>query len=70
MFLPGVIGKFLSFIPITVFSTLLAALILSLTLSSAIFIKIMKSKKSYHKDKKLEYNLHDTDLLILNEERK
>ncbi|MCP4523060.1 MAG: efflux RND transporter permease subunit, partial [Candidatus Gracilibacteria bacterium] len=36
MFLPGVMGKFLAYIPITVFTTLLAALFLSLTLSSTL----------------------------------
>ena len=40
MFLPGIMWKFLSFISITVFATLLATLILSLTLNSAIFMKM------------------------------
>ena len=54
MFLPGVMWKFLAFIPITVFTTLVAALILSLTISSTLFIKLVKNSKTYHKDEKLE----------------
>ncbi|MDD3646082.1 MAG: efflux RND transporter permease subunit [Candidatus Gracilibacteria bacterium] len=61
MFLPGIVGKFLSYIPITVFSTLLAALVLSLTLSSAIFVKFMKSKPYFYRDKKSEKNLREED---------
>lgn len=70
MFLPWVVWKFLSFIPITVFSTLLAALILSLTLSSPLFLKFMRSEKKYHKDIKTEKNLKDSDRIILEEDRK
>ncbi|MCP4523871.1 MAG: efflux RND transporter permease subunit, partial [Candidatus Gracilibacteria bacterium] len=54
MFLPGVMGKFLAYIPITVFTTLLAALFLSLTLSSTLFIKLVNNGKNFHKDEKLE----------------
>ncbi|QFR39107.1 efflux RND transporter permease subunit [Candidatus Gracilibacteria bacterium 28_42_T64] len=54
MFLPGVMGKFLAYIPITVFVTLVAALILSLTVSSALFVKFVKDLDYYHKDEKLE----------------
>lgn len=54
MFLPGVMGKFLAYIPITVFSTLVAALFLSLTISSTLFIKLVKNGKTYHKESKLE----------------
>lgn len=65
MFLPWLIWKFLSFIPITVFSTLLAALILSLTLSSALFLKMMGKSKTYHKDLKIEKNLTESDRELL-----
>lgn len=61
MFLPWIVWKFLSYIPITVFSTLLAALVLSLTLSSAIFVKFMKSKPYFYRDKKSEKNLREED---------
>jgi multidrug efflux pump subunit AcrB len=67
MFLPGVMWKFLSYIPITVFVTLVASLFLSLTLASALFVKLMKSKKDYHKENDLEKNMvfEDTELLRL-----
>jgi len=54
IFLPGIMWKFLSYIPITVFSTLVAALILSLTISSALFVKFVKNSNFYHIDEKLE----------------
>lgn len=69
MFLPWVIWKFLSFIPITVFSTLLAALVLSLTLSSALFLVLTKSKKDYHIDLRVEKNLRDSDRELLEIDR-
>ncbi len=37
--LPGVTGKFLAYIPLTIFSTLLASLILALTTNGAIFTR-------------------------------
>ncbi|MDQ7022494.1 MAG: efflux RND transporter permease subunit [Candidatus Gracilibacteria bacterium] len=70
MSLPGVMGKFLSFIPITVFITLSAALFLSLTLSSAIFVIIMKDSKYFIKEDKIERNLDKSDLDLLIEDRK
>lgn len=69
MFLPWVVWKFLSYIPITVFSTLLAALILSLTLSSALFSIFMKSKPFYYSNKKAEKNLSDDDKQMLDYDR-
>ncbi len=45
--LPDILGKYLAFIPITVFSTLLAVLVLSLTLNSAIFYKLNRDSKKY-----------------------
>ena len=69
IFLPWVLGKFLAYIPITVFITLLAALVLSLTLSSSIFVKLIKQKSYYIREPKLEENLSDDDRRILAEER-
>lgn len=69
MFLPGIMWKFLSFIPITVFSTLLAALILSLTLSSSLFLKLMWSSKTFHKEEKVEDNLRKSDKELLAKDR-
>lgn len=70
IFLPGVIGKFLAYIPITVFSTLLAALILSLTLASALFYKVAAKKKTYHKDERHEKTLSPSEVEFLAKERK
>lgn len=69
MFLPWLVWKFLSFIPITVFATLSAALILSLTVSSALFMLFMKPKSTYYKDKKIEKNLTKWDLELLTIDR-
>jgi len=60
----------LSYIPITVFSTLLAALLLSLTVSSALFVKFVKKSKFYHVDEKLEATFSKTQEEFLNIERK
>ena len=54
IFLPWVMWKFLGYIPITVFVTLVAALVLSLTISSTLFIKLVRNSKKFHKDEKLE----------------
>lgn len=70
MFLPWVVWKFLAYIPITVFSTLVAALFLSLTLSSALFITFVKSKKTFHIDVKSEESLSDIEKQLLNSQRK
>ncbi len=70
MFLPWIMWKFLSFIPITVFITLVAALILSLTLASALFVTLMKSRKNYHKENFLEKNMIAYDLELLEKDRK
>lgn len=47
MMLPGIMGKFLSYIPITVFVTLVAGLVLSLTINSALFLVFNKNKKYF-----------------------
>jgi len=69
MFLPGVMWKFLAYIPITVFSTLLAALILSLTVSSALFIKFIKDSKYYIVNKELESTFSEKQTAFLANER-
>ncbi len=68
MFLPGITWKFLSYIPITVFSTLSAALILSLTVSAALFLKFSKKTNLYLEDRKLEehMNIEEKELLKVN----
>lgn len=69
IFLPGILWKFLAYIPITVFITLLGALILSLTLATALFYKLSKQKKTYHADKKFEKTLGKEEADFLAQER-
>lgn len=71
MTLPWIMGKYLAYIPITIFVTLLASLFISLTLNSALYYKLSKPNKKYKEtspdDEK--YMLAD-DKILLNEERK
>ena len=69
MVLPGITGKFLAYIPITVFITLIAALFIALTVNAAIFFLLSKQKKKYIKEESVEQFLSSTDKLILDEER-
>jgi len=57
--LPGVLWKFLAYIPITIFVTLLAALLISLTINSALYYKLSKPKKEF------EDGIIDTNYMIL-----
>ena len=71
MTLPGIMWKFLAYIPITIFITLLASLFISLTLNSALYYKLSKPKKYYQKlsQDNNEYML-ENDKILLEEERK
>ena len=69
IFLPWIIGKFLSFIPITVFITLIAALFLSLSIASALFVTLQKPSKTFHREEKVEKNMREDDLKILQKDR-
>jgi len=69
IFLPGILWRFLAYIPITVFLTLLWALILSLTLATALFYKLSKKKTSYHADEKFESTLSNEEKQFLAHER-
>ncbi len=70
IFLPWIVWKFLSFIPITVFITLVAALFLSLTIASALFVKIQKHKNTFYKEQNIEKNMRQDDLKLLELDRK
>lgn len=70
MFLPGIMWKFLSYIPTTVFSTLSAALILSLTVSAALFLKLSKSSKVFSNDTELEEHMDEDEKKLLELDRK
>lgn len=69
IFLPWVLWKFLAYIPITVFLTLLWALVLSLTLATALFYKLSSKKTSYHEDVKFESTLSTAEKEFLESER-
>jgi len=63
--LPGIVGKFLSFIPITLFATLLASLFLALTVNGALFARFNKKLDYYYND-----DAHDESLAIMSSEEK
>ncbi len=63
--LPGIVGKFLSFIPITLFATLLGSLFLALTVNGALFARFNKKLNYYYNDDE-----HDESLLIMSKEEK
>lgn len=69
MLLPGIMWKFLAYIPITVFITLLAALVLSLTINSALFMKLNKDKKYYIKSDSSDSVKTQEEIELLKEER-
>lgn len=69
MFLPWIMWKFLSYIPITIFITLLWGLVLSLTLNSALFMKLFKDKKYFIPNKTLEEVFSEEERKTLEEER-
>ena len=47
MTLPGILGKFLSYIPITIFGVLATGLVLALTVNSALYLLFVRPKKEY-----------------------
>lgn len=67
--LPGVIGKFLAYIPITIFTTLVAALFISLTINSALYYKFSKPGKTYEKRKDENDYLTAEEITLLAHER-
>jgi multidrug efflux pump subunit AcrB len=69
MVLPGITGKFLAYIPITVFITLIAALFVALTLNAAWFYKLSKNKSTYLLIENLEQFLSSDDKKLLAYER-
>ena len=69
MVLPGILGKFLAYIPITIFGVLAFGLILALTVNSALYLLFVKAKKSYiHDDTAVEY-ASDEERALLEYER-
>lgn len=72
MTLPGILGKFLSFIPITIFWVLATGLVLALTVNSALYLLFVKKKGSYVNDPHaIEYATdEEKELLTLEREGK
>lgn len=67
--LPGVMWKYLSYIPITVFITLLASLFLSLTVTSAIFMKLTKNINYFRSNEKEEQIMTEKQRELLEHDR-
>lgn len=72
MFLPGIMGKFLAYIPITIFWVLACWLVLALTVNSALYLLFVRKQKKYvHDDTTLEYaSDEEKELLYLEREWK
>jgi multidrug efflux pump subunit AcrB len=67
MTLPGILGKFLAYIPITIFGVLATGLVLALTVNSALYMLFVRPKKEYiNNPHATEYATDDEkELLIL-----
>jgi multidrug efflux pump subunit AcrB len=72
MLLPGIMGKFLAFIPITIFGVLATGLVLVLTVNSALYLLFVKKSKTYVRESHaLEYaSDEEKELLALEREGK
>ncbi len=72
MTLPGILGKFLSFIPVTIFGVLATGLVLALTVNSALYLLFVKKQNTYVDDlHAIEYaSEDDKELLKLEREGK
>lgn len=70
MVLPGILGKFMAYIPITIFGVLSSGLILALTVNSALYLLFVKRKDTYiDNDVALEYATEEErELLMLERE--
>lgn len=67
--LPGIAGKFLAYIPITIFTTLLAALFISLTINSALYYKLSKKSKYFERKNDENEYLTEDEIVLLAQER-
>lgn len=65
MTLPGIMGKFLAFIPVTIFGVLATGLVLALTVNSALYLAFVGRKNVYVKDSNaLEYATDEERALL------
>ena len=69
MSLPGIMGSFLAYIPITIFITLVASLFISLTITPSLFFLVKKEARFYERDAENESFLSENEKLILEEDR-
>lgn len=72
MLLPGIMGKFLAFIPITIFGVLATGLVLVITVNSALYLLFVRRLNSYVRDNHaIEYATdEEKELLALEREGK
>lgn len=72
MALPGIMGKFLAYIPITIFWVLAFGLVLALTVNSSLYLLVIRKKKTYIDDPNaIEYaSDEEKELLMLEREGK
>ncbi|MFA7285165.1 MAG: efflux RND transporter permease subunit, partial [Candidatus Absconditabacterales bacterium] len=66
--LPGITGKFLAYIPITIFITLAASLFLASSINNAIFWKLNNNQKYYFKP--ADYKEGEDEEILLSDEDK
>ena len=65
MVLPGILGKFLAYIPITLFGVLACGLVLAVSVNSALYLAFIKGNKRFvHDDSILEYANQDERTLL------
>lgn len=67
--LPGIMWKVLSYIPLTVFSTLLAWLVIALTISSAVYMMLASEKNTFHRNEELEKSMSEEEKIFLEKQR-
>ena len=67
--LPGIMGKFLAYIPITIFVTLVASLFISLTLNSAMYFKLTKDHPTYDLEAWASETIDEETAALLEAER-
>jgi multidrug efflux pump subunit AcrB len=72
MMLPGLMGKFLAYIPITIFWVLASWLVLALTVNSALYLLFVRERKTYIDNETVLEYASDTEreLLLLEREGK
>ena len=68
--LPGITWKFLAYIPITIFITLIAALFISLTVNSALYYALSKPSKKFEDNPEESTYMSEEEFALLTADRK